>query len=177
MYVRLFPVKKCHHFCVLMQHAKMGGPQISSANRKSENQRTSLFFRFADLPQMQQFRDLRFVDLRFVDLRFADSIIFCGLKTSANPQIHNFLLTNLRICDSRTGSPQIFEDLPLRNKPKNLWIAICGLTKNICVVTFDNTLYINAYNFVQAHVTQHVWNAFHTTSLNLQMYMYCKKKI
>jgi hypothetical protein len=24
------------------------------------------------------------------NLRFADPIIFCGLKTSANPQIHNF---------------------------------------------------------------------------------------
>jgi hypothetical protein len=80
---------------------------------------------------MWQFRDLRFADnvfLRFADLRFAESIIFCCLKTSANPEIHNFLLTNLRTCDSRIGSPPIFEDLRSRYKPKNL--RICDLRNN-----------------------------------------------
>jgi hypothetical protein len=50
-------------------------------------------FRLVDLPQMWQFADLRIADhifLGFADLQFADSIFFCGIKTSANPQIHSF---------------------------------------------------------------------------------------
>ncbi len=47
-----------------------------------------IFFRFAEL----KLPHLRNCDLRICDLlnfRFSDPIIFCGLTTSANPQIHN----------------------------------------------------------------------------------------
>ncbi len=56
---------------------RVGGPQTSSANGKSANLRTVIFldFRFADLPQMWQFADLRFADhICFVICGFA----ICG---------------------------------------------------------------------------------------------------
>jgi hypothetical protein len=52
------------------------------------------FFRFSELPQLWQFGiwDLRTIYfLRFADSRLADTIIFCGLNTSTNLQIHKFL--------------------------------------------------------------------------------------
>ncbi len=74
--------------------AKLGGPLICKCRQSQNPQIFGLQFllRFADLPQMWQFADLRFADLRFLlfaGLRFAGSIIFCGLTTCANPQIHN----------------------------------------------------------------------------------------
>jgi hypothetical protein len=36
--------------------------------------------------------------------------------------ICGFIITNLRICDLRTGTPKKFANLQLRNEPKNLRI-------------------------------------------------------
>jgi hypothetical protein len=75
---------------------KMGGPQISSANRKFADliffrfADFLHFFRFADFPQMWLFAGLRFADanVAFCGLRFADPT--CGLKISATPHIYHF---------------------------------------------------------------------------------------
>jgi hypothetical protein len=52
---------------------------------------------------------------------------FCGVKTSASPQIHILRINhkNLQLCDLRTGTPKKIADLRLRNEPKNL--RICDL--------------------------------------------------
>jgi hypothetical protein len=47
----------------------------------------SLYRKRTDLPQKWPFADLRFADPIF--------LVVCGLKTSASPQIHTFLLTNI----------------------------------------------------------------------------------
>jgi hypothetical protein len=49
-----------------------------------------------------------FAGLRFVEW---DTKEICG-----------FIITNLRICDLRTGTPKKFANLLLRNEPKNLRI-------------------------------------------------------
>ncbi len=69
--------------------------------------------------------DLRINHYKFADLRFADwnTMEICGSA------ICGLIITNLRICDVRTGTPQKFADLRLYSKHKNL--GICGLTKKI----------------------------------------------
>jgi hypothetical protein len=62
----------------------VGGLQVSSENRKSANLRTLIFFRFADLPQMLQFADLRPNIFAICGPNY-----FGGLKTSANT-VHTF---------------------------------------------------------------------------------------
>jgi hypothetical protein len=49
--------------------------------------------------------------LRFVDW---DTHEICGCA------ICGLIITNMRICDLRTGTPQKFADLHLRNEPKSL---------------------------------------------------------
>jgi hypothetical protein len=44
----------------------------------------------------------------------------------------------LRICDLRTGTPQEFEDLQLRNQPKNLLICDLRTLKKVCLPTLDD---------------------------------------
>jgi hypothetical protein len=65
----------CHfwqmHWAPYNINAEVGGPQISSANRKSPILRTNRIFIFADPPQVWQ----------FADWRFADPIFFCYLQT------------------------------------------------------------------------------------------------
>ncbi len=97
----------------------MGSPQISSANRKSANFQTSLFFRFAELPQLCHLADLRCADWDTKDIwRFA----ICGL-----------IITNLRICDLRTGTPQKFaiaewaQEFDNRTNQKNLRGHLCTI--------------------------------------------------
>jgi hypothetical protein len=72
----------------------VGGPQTSSGNPQICGR--NFLLSFADLPQMWQFEDLRFVYhtfCKFADLRLADPIIFADLKL---PQIHIFFLTDIR---------------------------------------------------------------------------------
>ncbi len=54
-----------------------------------------------------------FFSCKFADQQFEDwdTKEICGL-----------IITNLRICDLRTGSSQQFLDLRLQNEPKNLQI-------------------------------------------------------
>jgi hypothetical protein len=49
--------------------------------------------------------------------------------------ICGLIITILRICDLRIGSPQKFADLRLRNEPKNLRISDLRTNKKICVPT------------------------------------------
>ncbi len=65
-----------------------------------------------------------FILCNFADLRFADweTKEICGFA------ICGCIITNFRICDLRTGIPQIFADLRLQNEPKNL--RICDLRTN-----------------------------------------------
>jgi hypothetical protein len=84
-----------------------------SANKFRKSQKLNLF-RFTDLPKIWQFAVFAFYGPSiFCDLQICGFAI-CGLK-----------ITNLRICDFRTGTPQKFADLQLRNEPKNL--RICDL--------------------------------------------------
>jgi hypothetical protein len=52
----------------------------------------------------------------------------CGLGHQGNLRICGLIVTNLRICDLRTGTPKKFADLRLQNEPKNL--RICNLRTN-----------------------------------------------
>ncbi len=86
-----------------------------------------------------------FFPCKFADLRFAewDTKEICGFA------ICGLIITNRRICHLRTGQSKKFSDLRLRNDPKNLRIYdFCGLTKKICVPTFDNQSILYA-----AHLT------------------------
>ncbi len=89
-----------------IQQSKVGGLQISSANCKSANLRTSIFLKICKDFQRQTQVDLDqkhcFFLCKFAALRVADWDT-CGLR--------------------------------LQNESKNL--RICGLTKNICVPTFE----------------------------------------
>jgi hypothetical protein len=64
---------------------ELNAEKVKKQLRRQQRFRKFVEFRFAELLQMWQF-----ADLRFADLWFADPILFCGLKTSANPQMHNF---------------------------------------------------------------------------------------
>ncbi len=63
------------------------------------------FVIFADLPHVWQFANLQFVDPIFVAICW--SIFFCELETTANPQIHFFLLTNTYLKCSNSKFYQI----------------------------------------------------------------------
>jgi hypothetical protein len=53
--------------------------------------------RLADLPKIWQFADLQTRSfLQFADLRLAEPL-FCGLKTSSIPQMHNYLVISALI--------------------------------------------------------------------------------
>jgi hypothetical protein len=99
MYRRRRNVQIIKKYIVL---SEVGGPKISSANCKSTNRGLIKFVRLADLPKMWQYVDLRFANLiflQFADLQIAKQI-FCGLKTSANPQyiIFPFKILTDQIC-------------------------------------------------------------------------------
>ncbi len=76
----------CNPVMVINISNLVGGPEISSPNRKSANLRTSIVL---DLRTFCKCGNLQICYLRtikclqFVDLRFADPNIFCRLKTSA----------------------------------------------------------------------------------------------
>jgi hypothetical protein len=84
----------CIHCCVHPQSSPLVSFQdLAPKGRRSANKfRRSqirkfaglISFRFADLPQLWQFAICGFCDLRIQ--------LFCGLKTSANPQLHNYSL-------------------------------------------------------------------------------------
>jgi hypothetical protein len=92
---------------------------------------------------MWQFAGMRFMDQIQYFLRFADPINFCGLKTSTNSQIHNFLRTYLAktrsipmcvwIRNTDFFSLQIcgfvFGGLGHQG---NLQICYCGMNTRIC---------------------------------------------
>ncbi len=70
-------------------------------------------------------RNTAFFPSKFADLRFAD----WDTKESCVFAICGLIITNLRIFDLRTGTPQQFADQRLRNEPKS-W-QICVLWTNI----------------------------------------------
>jgi hypothetical protein len=59
-------------------------------------------------------------------------------------KIFGLIITNLRIYDLRTGTPQKYAGLRLRNEPKNLRICDLRTTNEICVPTFGFTKSCNA---------------------------------
>jgi hypothetical protein len=59
---------------------------------------------------------------KFPNWRFADW---------ATKEICGLIITNLRICDLRTGITHKFEDLRLRNEPKNLRVRDLRTYKNL----------------------------------------------
>ncbi len=68
---------------------------------------------------------------------FLANLRVCELRTGTPGKFCKFAIcglisTNLRICDFRTGTPKKCAYLRLRNEPKNLRIAICGLKKFAC---------------------------------------------
>ncbi len=75
------------------------------AVRKSANLRTKLKKRFADLPQMWQFA-------------IWGPSYFCGLKTSANPQIHGWRTGTTTLCRSWLYPPV-----------RDLWIRLLYLKR------------------------------------------------
>ena len=70
------------------------------------------FVIFADLPHMWQFANLQFVDPVFFAIRW--STFYCELKTTANPQICFFLLTNTYL---KCSISKFYQLKKLRNKP------------------------------------------------------------
>ncbi len=109
-------------------YVSSNGGRSANKFRKSQIRkflRTKVFVRFADFWQANADLDQKhcfFPDI-LADLQFADWDTeeiwgaICGI-----------IITNLRICGLRTGTPQKFADLRLRNEAKN--VRICGLLTN-----------------------------------------------
>jgi hypothetical protein len=118
----------------ILKAAKVGGPQISSANLKSVNLRTEIVldlwtFRkcynlricdysiiYCENPQIHHFSSNKY-KLKRLSFEFRDDFCFfpctwrfsiCGLGRQGNLRIN---ITNLWICDLRTGTPLKFADL------------------------------------------------------------------
>jgi hypothetical protein len=82
--------------------------------------------------QCGSIRNTTFFPSKIADLRFAD----WNTKEIYWYEICGLIITNFRLCDLRTGTPQKFVDLRLRKEPKNF--RICGLrtNKKMCIPTF-----------------------------------------
>jgi hypothetical protein len=79
---------------------------------------------------------------QFADLRYADHPIF-AIYRFATPRkfpICGLNITNLRICDLRTGTPENFADLQLRNKPKKKFPYTYTNSGSAFVSTFRENL-------------------------------------
>jgi hypothetical protein len=111
--------------------------QLSSANHKSANYRTNFFFRFADLPQVWHFANLRFAE--YIIFAICGQNYFLRNYSSATLQIHKyiiFLLTYLSIKCSHSNlrttlvigtvlrpSYMAFRSLKyIGSKPMRIWI-------------------------------------------------------
>jgi hypothetical protein len=79
----------------------MGGPQKSSANRKSGNLRT--FVIFAELLQVWQFADLRFAELIFL-LCFADLQRINKDKNPGSNRVVEVLLSVLCVTEKKSSA-------------------------------------------------------------------------
>jgi hypothetical protein len=62
----------------------------------------------------------------------------CGLGHQGSLRICGLIITNFLICDLRTGTPQKFADMRLRNKPKYLRIYDFRTSKQCPILVNTN---------------------------------------
>jgi hypothetical protein len=85
---------------------------------------------------------------------FLANLLICELRTGHTKEICGLIITNLRIFNLRTGTPKKLTDSRLWNKPKKLWIAICGLTKKFaCPPLSKQYLYRSQSNSLVYYVS------------------------